>query len=366
MGASGSPLSPEADARPQALFLGPALPPPRLGTFASRGHTRGLAHGGRVVNPEEERLAGPGPGAAGQGHGVRTDCPRSGGRAPVSGQSGRTDSTPRPPPDQGSGDGLSASNLTLIPSRQISTLTSLRQEHNAFLCEAQALGEGGELFLDLSSGGLGAAWGREEKPSVSVGLQHPRSAPAPKARAPPDAPTGGAPGRAVGAAWGTYCTAWPCGSPGPGLGHSRWRAGRRSRSPSPPPIPRGCCSSLETRETAPRGPVSPNQKGSENQGCMGPPQTPAATPLRGGGKMAGGGHPQAGARRAGVLGCRAAGGVRGARGTDSWRESPSWGGAGQTQADPGGAATPPLSPVLPGGVWPASKCCSWPHSRGLV
>ena len=48
----------------------------------------------------EERLAGPGPGAADQGLRVRPDRPRSGGRAPVSGQSGRTDSSPRPPPDQ--------------------------------------------------------------------------------------------------------------------------------------------------------------------------------------------------------------------------------------------------------------------------
>lgn len=58
VGASGSPLSPvwlspcpDADARPHALFLGPALPRPRLGTFASQGPTRGLAHGGFVVNP---------------------------------------------------------------------------------------------------------------------------------------------------------------------------------------------------------------------------------------------------------------------------------------------------------------------------
>lgn len=48
----------------------------------------------------EEHLAGPGPGAADQGLGVRPNRPRSGGRAPVSGQSGRTDCTPRPPPDQ--------------------------------------------------------------------------------------------------------------------------------------------------------------------------------------------------------------------------------------------------------------------------
>ena len=238
--------------RPSTGSVSRALPAPsQAGDIHPGPGTRwALGESGEGVFPEE-RLPGPGPGAAGQGHGVRTDCPRSGGCAWVNGQSSRTDSTPRPPPDQGSGDGLSASNLTLIPSRQISVLTSLRQEHNAFLCEAQALGEGGELFLDLSSGGLGAAWGREEKPLASVGLQHPRSAPAPEAGAPADAPTGGAPGRAVGAAWGTYCTAWPCGSPGPGLGHSRWRAGRRSRSPSPPPTPRGCCSSLETRETAP-------------------------------------------------------------------------------------------------------------------
>ena len=81
-------------------------------------------------------------------------------------------------------------------------LTSLRQEHNAFLCEAQALGKGGELFLDLGSGGLGAAWGSREKSLASVCLEDPRSAPAAKPGVPPDTPTGGAQGPVEGVAWG--------------------------------------------------------------------------------------------------------------------------------------------------------------------
>lgn len=73
----------------------PACPPPRLGWGpCARGLIRGLEHRHLVklgrwegVFLETEYLPVPRPGAAGQGLGVRTDCPHSGGHSvPVSGQ----------------------------------------------------------------------------------------------------------------------------------------------------------------------------------------------------------------------------------------------------------------------------------------
>lgn len=53
--------------------------------------------------------------------------------------------------------------------RLAAPLTGLGQEDNGILCEAPGLGKGAEFLLYLSPWGLGAAWGRKEKPLASVG-----------------------------------------------------------------------------------------------------------------------------------------------------------------------------------------------------
>lgn len=103
------------------------------------------------------------------------------------------------------------------------------------------------------------AWVRPGAEGEAAGL-HPGDLarpPPPGLGSPQAAPSAGPQAGRRELAWGTYCRAWPCGSPGRGLGSSRCRAGHRPRSPSPPPTPRGCRSSLGAQETTAvgRGPL---------------------------------------------------------------------------------------------------------------
>lgn len=243
----------------------------------------------------------------------------------------------------GSGDGLSASKYGLIPPVRFALLTSLGQEHNAFLCEAQAPGEGGELFLDLGSGGLGAAWGsgRSLRPPFVWRIP---VLPAPELGGTPNRPHRWRPRPGGGHGAGTRTVERGHGESGPGpdtLGVERgrtspWSVSATDTSWSAAPVWR--------QGDNPAGPVSPNPEAQKIRGAWDSHKPRSHNPL-------GGGRPEEALTGRGKEGrspgCRGGEGRVGAQ--TAAGEGHFMGAAGQAQAGPGGAATPPR-PVLPGRV----------------